>query len=268
MDGSKGFYEGQRHLRLGPEASDGASIMKTESSCAQVRFMARSSAILGEAGLPSNTDDCSDHFDDSGCDTSSDHVADTLKTCPSLNYRGNGCIGSDAASSTLPILTSVSMQSRRSLLSHTQFLQYLIELRTLTEAGGLRTDVKKLGKDGSIIFDSFSRLIDGLATSYSLSELPFSDVVTQAICVITKLLSDANLSCLILGRCIKKLEDFVKRLVAIILKSSNPNRFQMQDSISHALVSLGQCSPLRNFTMSLLFREVTHFAEELQHVNE
>uniref|UniRef100_A0A6J0URC6 Meiosis-specific protein MEI4 isoform X1 n=1 Tax=Pogona vitticeps TaxID=103695 RepID=A0A6J0URC6_9SAUR len=230
----------------------------------------RTSGGLGEAVLPSNTEDCSDHFEDSGCDTSSDHVADTLKTCPSLNYREHNSVNSvsDASSNTLPILTSVSAQSSKSLLSHIQFLQYFIELRKLTEAGGLRTDMKKLGKDGSLIFDSFSRLIDGLVTLYSLPELPFSDVVTQAVCVITRLLSDADLSCLILGRCIKKLEDFVKRLVAIILKNSNLSRFQMQDSISHALVLLGRCSTLRNFTVSLLFREVTQFAEELQHMNE
>uniref|UniRef100_A0ABM5GCY9 Meiosis-specific protein MEI4 isoform X4 n=1 Tax=Pogona vitticeps TaxID=103695 RepID=A0ABM5GCY9_9SAUR len=195
----------------------------------------RTSGGLGEAVLPSNTEDCSDHFEDSGCDTSSDHVADTLKTCPSLNYREHNSVNSvsDASSNTLPILTSVSAQSSKSLLSHIQFLQYFIELRKLTEAGGLRTDMKKLGKDGSLIFDSFSRLIDGLVTLYSLPELPFSDVVTQAVCVITRLLSDADLSCLILGRCIKKLEDFVKRLVAIILKNSNLSRMQAKFSVQY-----------------------------------
>ncbi|XP_062980894.1 meiosis-specific protein MEI4 [Elgaria multicarinata webbii] len=226
---------------------------------------------IGEATLlSSNTEDCSGHFEDSGCDVSSDCTASMLETLPTFSHREPGCNSSvsEVSSSAPPILTSYCASKRESVVSHMQFLQHFLKLKKLTEAGGLRTDLKKLGRDGSTISDSFSRLLDGLVTSYSLPELPFSDFMSQAVCVITKLLNDADVSSQITGRCFKKLEDSVKRLVAIVLNSSNLNRFQMQDSISHALVLLGRCSTLRNFTISLLFREVGRFADELQHAHE
>ncbi|XP_042302497.1 meiosis-specific protein MEI4 isoform X2 [Sceloporus undulatus] len=234
-----------------------------------LRVKDRSSAVLDETLLPSDTEECSGHLEDSGCDISNDYIIDTLEMLPSLSHRHhsyNSC-ASEPSSSVLPILTCWTSK-RKSLISHMQFLQHFLELRKLTEAGDLRTDLKYLGKDCSIIPCSFSRLLDGLVTSYSLPELPFLDVTTQAVSLITKLLSDADVSSLILGKCLKKLEDCVKRLLDIVLNSSHLNRFQMQDSISHALVLLGRCTAIRNSTISLLFRKVSRFADELQHTNE
>ncbi|KAF7247077.1 Meiosis-specific protein MEI4 [Varanus komodoensis] len=186
----------------------------------------RTPDAVGEALLPSNTEDYSGHFEDSGCDVSSDYIAGVPETVPTFNFRECGCSSSisDVSSSRLPLLTSSCVSKRDSVVSHMQFLQHFLELKKLSEAGGLRTDFKKLGNDCSTITDSFSQLLDGLVTSYSLSELPFSDVMHQAVCVITKLLSDADVSSQILGKCFKKLEDSMKRLVAVVLNSSNLNR--------------------------------------------
>ncbi|XP_054827349.1 meiosis-specific protein MEI4 [Eublepharis macularius] len=230
----------------------------------------RNSAIIAETALSTNTEDCADHCEDSGCDVSSNCIADTQENC--LTSTQSDC-GSNSSTSVIlssahPILTPCHAFKTDSLVAHMQFLQRFIELRKLTEAGGPRTDLKKIGSDCSKISDSLSQLVDGLVISYSLPELPFSIFLKQTILVITKLLNDADLSSQILGKCFRKLEDSIKRLVAIVLNNSNLNRFQVQDSISHALVSLGKCSTLRNSTISLLFREVSRFAEELQHMNK
>ncbi|XP_034991797.1 meiosis-specific protein MEI4 [Zootoca vivipara] len=208
-----------------------------------------------EAPAPVRADDRSSHFEDSRCSNSNGNLADTQDA-------------SDA-SSVLPILASSHAGSSKSLVPHIQFLRRFLELKQLAEHGGLRTDLGKLGRDSSAISDSFSRLLDGLVASYSLPEHPFSDFMTRAVCaIITELLSDADVFRQILGKCLKKLEDSVKRLIDIVLNSSHLNRFQVQESISHALVSIGQCNRVRRQTISLLFREVSQFADELQHTDE
>nr|XP_056712161.1 meiosis-specific protein MEI4 [Euleptes europaea] len=230
----------------------------------------RNSAAIGEIILSTNTEDCADQFEDSGCDVSSNCIADTLENLPTStqNECGSNSSTSVVLSSAHPILTPCHAFKTDYLVAHMQFLQRFLELKKLTEAGGLRTDLKKLGIDCSRISDSLSQLVDGLVTSYSLPELLFSVFLKQTIFVITKLLSDADLSHQIVGKCFRKLEESIKRLVAIVLNNTNLNRFQVQDSISHALVLLGKCSTLRNSTISLLFREVSRFAHELQHTNE
>ncbi|XP_060089284.1 meiosis-specific protein MEI4 [Heteronotia binoei] len=228
------------------------------------------SAVIGETVLSTNTEDCSDHFEDSGCDVSSNCIADPLEnlfTSTSSECGSNSSI-SVIPSSVHPILTPCHAFKTDYLVAHMQFLQRILELKKLAESGGLRTDLKKLGIDSSRVSDSLSQLVDGLVTSYSLPELPFSIFPKQTVLVITKLLSDADLSQQIVGKCFRKLEESVKRLVAIVLNNGDLNRFQVQDSISHALVLLGKCSTLRNSTISLLFREVSRFAHELQHTNE
>ncbi|XP_061479152.1 meiosis-specific protein MEI4 isoform X2 [Rhineura floridana] len=230
----------------------------------------RNSTAIGEALPPTHTEDCSGHFEDSGCDTSNDYIADTLETLPTFRHSEHSCnnSASGVSSSALPMLTSCCISTSKSLVFHMHFLQRFLELKKLTEAGGLRTDLKKLRRDFSTISDSFSQLLDGLVASYSLPELPFSHSLTQAVCVITNLLNDAVVSRQILGKCLKKLEDSVTRLVAVVLNSNHLNRFQMLDSISHALVLIGRCRVLRNSIISLLFREVSQFAAKLQHANE
>ncbi|XP_015267536.1 PREDICTED: meiosis-specific protein MEI4-like [Gekko japonicus] len=226
--------------------------------------------VIGETVLSTNTEDWADHFEDSGCDVSSNCIADPLENLPTSapTECGSNSSVSVVLSSVHPVLTPCHAFKTDYLVAHMQFLQRILELKNLAESGGLRTDLKKLGIDCSKVSDSLSQLVDGLVTSYSLPELPFPIFLKQTVFVITRLLSDADLSHQIVGKCFRKLEESIKGLVAIVLNNSHHNRFQVQDSISHALVLLGKCSTLRNSTTSLLFREVSLFAHELQHTNE
>ncbi|XP_048361778.1 meiosis-specific protein MEI4 [Sphaerodactylus townsendi] len=230
----------------------------------------RNSTVIGATVLSTNSEDCADHFEDSGCDVSSICIPDTVETLPTSTPSecGSNSCTSVVLSSVHPLLPPCHAFGTDYLVAHMQFLQRFLEVKKLTDTGGLRTDLKNLGIDCSKISDSLSQLVDGLVASYSLPELPFSVFLKQTIFVITKLLNDADLSRQIVAKCFRQLEESIKRLVAIVLNNTNLNRFQVQDSISHALVSLGKCSPLRNSTISLLFREVNRFAHELQHTNE
>uniref|UniRef100_A0A8D0DVV1 Meiotic double-stranded break formation protein 4 n=1 Tax=Salvator merianae TaxID=96440 RepID=A0A8D0DVV1_SALMN len=226
--------------------------------------------FVNETLLPANTEDSSGPFGDSGCDISNAHAADTPESLLpfSQSRYGYNNSTSDPWSSVELKLTSSCALTSKSLVCHMQFLQRFLELRKLTEGAGLKTNLKKLGRDYSVIYDSFCQLLDGLISSYSLPELTFPEFMTQAVCVITKLLSDADLSSHVLRRFLKKLEDSVKRFVTILLSNNHLNRFQMQDSVSRVLVSIGRFSIIRNFTVSLLFREVIRFSNELQRADE
>ncbi|XP_066478807.1 meiosis-specific protein MEI4 [Tiliqua scincoides] len=230
----------------------------------------RNPAIVGETRLLTNAEECSGNFEDSGCDISNDYIADTPETLPAFNCcdRGSNNSAPVTSLSAFPILTACCASQRTSLVAHMQFLERFLELRSLVEARSVRTDLRTLGSDCITVSDSVSRLLDGLVVSYSCPELPFSGVLSQAVCVVTKLLNDTNLSSQILGQCFKKLEDSLKKLIAVVLDSSHVNRFQVQDSVSHALLLLGQCNILRNCTISLLLKEVSRFADDLQHANE
>lgn len=187
-------------------------------------------AVTGESLLLTNTEDCSGSFEDSGCDLSNDCIADTPETLPAFcrsEWGSNNSV-SDTSLNALPIQTACCPSKRTPLVAHMQFLERFLELRNLAEARGVRTDLKKLGSDGVTIAVSISRLLDSLVASYSCPELPFSGVLSQAVCVIAKLLSDANLSRQILGQCFKKLEASLKRLIAIVLDNSHLNRVSVK----------------------------------------
>ncbi|XP_015283649.1 PREDICTED: meiosis-specific protein MEI4-like [Gekko japonicus] len=233
-------------------------------------YLRGNSAVIGETVLSTDTEDWADHFEDSGCDVSSNCIADPLENLPTSapTECGSNSSISIVLSSVHPISTPCHAFKTDYLVAHMQFLQRILELKKLTESGGLRTALKKLGIDCSKVSDSLSQLVDGLVTSYSLPELPFPIFLKQTVFVITKLLSDADLSGQIAGKCFRKLDESIKRLVAIVLNNSHHNRFQVQDFISHVLVLVGKCSTLRNPTVSLIFREVSRFAHELQHTNE
>ncbi|XP_053136418.1 meiosis-specific protein MEI4 [Hemicordylus capensis] len=224
--------------------------------------------VIGKT-LLINTEDCSGHLEDSGCDVSNDFIGDTLEILSTSSHSKGDCNCSAPHVNPLgeTILTPCA-DKRISLVAHMRFLQCFLELKNVTEARGLRADVKKLGNDCSTISDSVFLLLDGLVTLCSLPELPFSDVMTRGVCILAQLLSDADLSSQILGKCFRKLEDTMKRLVAVVLNCGRLNRFQVQDSVSHALVLLGQCSVLKKSTVSLLFGELSRFADELQHASE
>lgn len=138
-----------------------------------------------------------------------------------------------------------------------QFLQHFIELRNLAESNSAKKDLMKLGRDCSVVSNSFSQLLDGLVTSYNLPEQPFPDFMAQAVFVIAKFLNDADFSCRILGRCFKKLEDSVERLVQIILNSNYLNRVSKIHSRNYCIFKFARIMIIRLYDAYLC--DVKHF---------
>ncbi|XP_008176346.1 meiosis-specific protein MEI4 isoform X1 [Chrysemys picta bellii] len=213
---------------------------------------------------------CSSQLEDSGCDVSSDCVFDTVDISHNFGHSEHSCNTSSCTfnSEILPILNTHCTNKEKTLAAHMQFLQHLLELRKLTEAGGLKTVFTKLESDCSTISDSVSRLLDGLLTFYKNPKFPVSNFLTEAVSVLINLITDANLSNHVLKMCFEKLEEFKKNLVQIILSNSNINRFQVQYPVSHTLVLLGRCNILRKSIISLLLSEVNQFADELQQAHQ
>ncbi|ETE72826.1 hypothetical protein L345_01335, partial [Ophiophagus hannah] len=208
--------------------------------------------LTGQSVAGSNATDCSDLFEDSGCDITSD----CTENLPSLSLRGQdfNSLGPSVLSNLLPTLTSSKNQS---VMLHMQFLQHFIELRNLAESNSAKIDLMKLGRDCSVVSNSFSQLLDGLVTSYNLPEQPFPDFMAQAVFVIAKLLNDADFSCRILGRCFKKLEDSVERLVQIILNSTYLNRVSKIHSRNYCISKFARIMTIRLYNVYLCV--IKHF---------
>uniref|UniRef100_A0A8D0GGH9 Meiotic double-stranded break formation protein 4 n=1 Tax=Sphenodon punctatus TaxID=8508 RepID=A0A8D0GGH9_SPHPU len=206
----------------------------------------------------------------SGCDVSSDYTVDTSDMLQNFGPSEHSFNPSSSEFSTeiLPILKSHGTSKAKALTPNIQFLQHLLELRKLTEAGDLKTDFTKLGNDYSTISESVLRLLDGLIIFCHNPEHPSSKFLSEAVCVLNNLINDATFSNHIQEKCFKKLEEFKKKLIELILNSSNINRFQVQESMSHTLVLLGRCCVLRKSIISLLLSEVNRFADELWHANQ
>ncbi|XP_070352499.1 meiosis-specific protein MEI4 isoform X3 [Equus asinus] len=126
----------------------------------------------------------------------------------------------------LPIVKRHGATPENPLSSHMQFLQHLLELKNLTESGSLKTDLSLFENDYSAVSDSVFQLLDGLITFYRKPKFPFSSFWTEAVDTLARLISDCNLSIHILKKCSKKLEEFEKTLLQIILRNNHINRVQ------------------------------------------
>ncbi|XP_074121530.1 meiosis-specific protein MEI4 isoform X1 [Sminthopsis crassicaudata] len=208
----------------------------------------------------------SSQLEDSGCDVLSENRTDPSEL--SQNVEENFTSSSENSVYQPPTVKSHYALQEKTLSSHLQFLQHVLELKNLTESGNLKTDLNKFESSYSTVSDSVFRLLDGLINFYSHPKLPFSNFLTEAVCILTKLIDDCNLSNHILKTCFKKLEEFEKTLVQVILKNSSINRFQVQHYISNSLVMLGKCSFLRKPVISLLLSEVNKFTEELRNMHQ
>ncbi|XP_006772268.1 PREDICTED: meiosis-specific protein MEI4-like [Myotis davidii] len=158
--------------------------------------------------------------------------------------------------------------SKNPLSSHVQFLQHLLQLKNWTESGSLKTDLSHLESTSSTVSDSVFQLLEGLITFYRDPKFPLSSFWTEAVATLARLLSDCSLSSHILKTCSKKLEEFEKTLLHIILRSNHINRFQVQHCVSKSLVTLGSCSLLRKSIISLLLSEVNSFIDDLDTINQ
>ncbi|KAM5256504.1 meiosis-specific protein MEI4 [Ctenodactylus gundi] len=198
-------------------------------------------------------------MEDSGCDLS--HEQETQPSQSSQNFM-ESCTPSPFP--LLPLVKTAQVTSGIPLSSHMQFLQHLFEVKNLTESSSMITDLINFEKDYSTVSHSVFQLLEGLITFYRNLKLPFSSFWTEAVSTLARVISDCNLSKHILKQCSKKLDEFEKTLLQILLESNHTNRFQVQHCVSHSLVTLGSCSLLRKSIVSLLLSEVNSFADHLR----
>ncbi|XP_006143474.1 meiosis-specific protein MEI4 [Tupaia chinensis] len=202
-------------------------------------------------------------MDDSGCDLSNDQRMEPLELSQHFT---ESCTPTPFP--PLPLLKRSGATSENPLSSHLQFLQHLFELKNLTESGSLKTGLAHFERDSSMISDSVFQLLDGLIIFYRNVKLPLSSFWTEAVGTLARLMSDCNLSNHIFKKCSKKLEEFEKTLLQVILGNNHINRFQVQDYVSQSLVTLGSCSLLRKSIISLLLSEVNSFADDLGAISQ
>ncbi|XP_059798084.1 meiosis-specific protein MEI4 isoform X2 [Balaenoptera ricei] len=160
-------------------------------------------------------------LEDSGCGLSNDQ-----RTEPSemTERPGESCISTPFP--PLPIVNRPCAPLEKPLSSHMQFLQHLLGLKTLTESESLKTDLSHFENASSTVSDSVFQLLDGLITFYREPKLPCSSFWIKAVETLARLINDCNLYNHILKKCSKKLEEFEKTLLQVILRNSHINRVQ------------------------------------------
>ncbi|NWY53429.1 MEI4 protein, partial [Chionis minor] len=206
----------------------------------------------------------SSQLEDSGCDVSNDCTSEFLGIASDFHQSEHNVDTSKCWVERIPPLNLCCASKEESLTAPVQFLQHLLEIRKLSEGGILQADFTELENDSFTVCNSVSRLLDGLTIFYNSPKFPVSNFLNEAVCVLISLITDSKLSNHVLKKCFKKLEEFKKNLIQIILRNSSVNRFQALHAVSHTLVLLGRNNILlRNSLVSLLLREVRQFAEQL-----
>ncbi|XP_015714545.1 meiosis-specific protein MEI4 isoform X1 [Coturnix japonica] len=205
----------------------------------------------------------SSQLQDSGCDVSDDYAFESLGIASDIQELEHSVNTSKRWLEIVPPLNLCCASKEESLTVPVQFFQHLLEIRKLSEGGMLQADFTELENDSFTICNSVSQLLDGLTVFYNSPELPVSSFLTEAVCVLIRLVTDAKLSNHVLKKCFRKLEEFMKNLIQIILRNSNVNRFQALDAVSHTLVLLGRNNVLRNSLVSFLLSELQQFAEQM-----
>ncbi|XP_019375998.1 PREDICTED: meiosis-specific protein MEI4-like [Gavialis gangeticus] len=168
-------------------------------------------------------------LEDSGCDISSDYAFDTLDISPTFLYSELSCNTSSSkfCSEILPKLTPYCTDKEKTLTAHMQFLQHLLGLRKLTEPGSFQADFTEFENNYSTVSESVSQLLEGLIIYCNSPKLPVTHFMTEAICVLSSLITDSKLSNHVLKKCFKKLHEFKKQLIQIILSNNNINRVSL-----------------------------------------
>ncbi|XP_019585246.2 meiosis-specific protein MEI4 isoform X1 [Rhinolophus sinicus] len=216
-----------------------------------------------QAQEPGSSESTLTVLEDSGCDLS--HEQKTESSEMSQHFVGS-CTPTPFP--PLPIVKKHSATLENPLSSHMQFLQHLLELKNWTESENLKTDLSYFENNSSTVSDSVFQLLDGLITFYREPKFPFSNFCTEAVDTLARLISDCNLSNHILKKCSKKLEEFEKTLLQIILRNNHINRFQVQHYVAQSLVTLGSCNLLRKSIISQLLSEVNSFTDDLGTINQ
>lgn len=170
----------------------------------------------------------SSQLEDSGCDVSNDYAFDSLGIASDFHQSEHNVNTSKRWLERVPPLNLCCTGKEESLTAPVQFLQHLLEIRKLSEGRILQADFTQLENDSFTICNSVSQLLDGLTVFYNSPKLPVSNVLTEAVCVLISLITDTKLSNHVLKKCFKKLEEFEKKLIQIILRNSNVNRVSLK----------------------------------------
>lgn len=170
----------------------------------------------------------SSQLEDSGCDVSNDNAFDSLGIASDFHQTEHNVNTSKRWLERVPPLNLCCTGKEESLTAPVQFLQHLLEIRKLSERGILQADFTQLENDSFTICNSVSQLLDGLTVFYNSPKFPVSNVLTEAVCVLISLITDTKLSNHVLKKCFKKLEEFKKNLIQIILRNSNVNRVSLK----------------------------------------
>ncbi|XP_061214370.1 meiosis-specific protein MEI4 isoform X2 [Neopsephotus bourkii] len=209
----------------------------------------------------------SSQLEDSGCDVSNDYAFNSLGIASDFHQSEHNVDTSKCLLERVPPLSLCSTSKEKSLTAPVQFLQHLLEIRKLSEEGILQADFTELENDSFTIRNSVSQLLDGLTVFYNSPKFPVSDFLTEAVSVLISFITNNKLSNHVLKKCFKKLEEFKKNLIQIILRNSNVNRFQALHAVSHTLVLLGRNNILRNSLISLLLSEIQAMYDITQYEN-
>lgn len=170
----------------------------------------------------------SSQLEDSGCDVSNDCAFDSLGIASDFHQSEHNVDTSKRWLERVPPLNLRCTRKEESLTAPVQFFQCLLEIRKLSEGGILQADFTELESDSFTICNSVSQLLNGLTVFYNSPKFPVSNFLTEAVCVLISLLTDSKLSNHVLKKCFKKLEEFQKNLIQIILRNSSVNRVSLK----------------------------------------
>uniref|UniRef100_A0A8C0VCI7 Meiotic double-stranded break formation protein 4 n=1 Tax=Cyanistes caeruleus TaxID=156563 RepID=A0A8C0VCI7_CYACU len=215
--------------------------------------------LLGQEHI--NPTSYSSQLEDSGCDVCNDSAFDSLGIASDFHQSEHNV--SKHWLERVPPLHLFHTSKEQSLTAPVHFLQCLLEIRKLSEGGSLQADFSQLENDSFTICNSVSQLLDGLTVFYNSPKFPAPGFLSEGVCVLISLITDTKLSNHVLKKCFKKMEEFKKNLIKIILRNRSVNRFQALHSVSQTLGLLGRNNILRNSLISLLLSEVRQFAEQL-----
>ncbi|NWI94772.1 MEI4 protein, partial [Pitta sordida] len=182
--------------------------------------------LLGQESI--NPMSYSSQLEDSGCDVSNDSAFDSLGIASDFHQSEHNVNTSKQWLENIPPLTLCCNSKEQSLAVPVQFLKNLLEIRKLSEGGILQADFSELENDSFTICNSVSQLLDGLTVFYKSPKFPVSNFLTEAVCVLVSLVTDNKLCNHVLKKCFKKLEEFKKNLIQIILRKNSVNRVSLK----------------------------------------
>ncbi|XP_077638450.1 meiosis-specific protein MEI4 isoform X2 [Lonchura striata] len=180
--------------------------------------------LLGQESV--NPTSYSSQLEDSGCDVCNDSAFDSLGTASDFHQSEHNVNTSKHWLERVPPLNLCHISKEQSLTAPVHFLQRLLEIRKLSEGGILQADFSELENDSFTICNSVSQLLDGLTFFYNSPKFPAPSFLNEGVCVLISLITDTKLSNHVLKKCFKKIEEFKKNLIQIILRNRSVNRVQ------------------------------------------